>query len=506
MSSLSTSISDALASSDIQLNESELNKKVPKDNAEMPSMDKMNERLDYLKRRGEETQSVLEHNQKERESLSAIKPPELTPVPEAPKEKTPWDKLNNLGVGLTFLGTALAKLPMQNSFDAVSGIIDSWNKKDSEKAKIQYDIWKANTDNALKLYDYQSKVRSEDLKRLRDGDESAIKDYREDALAVKDFTSAKVAESKDINMILQHEDRIAKVQEDLRKSQEKYDHQFPFYNKIIESLSDPEINKLPIKERAELYKKLSDLGQKGSDKKVISDEDYKKFKELPEIVGAAESLHEGMMSDPTLRGMGANAPQREAAMRLFHEKYPEDNLATNALNYKLKQKEISQFANTDLQLKSASNLLDSSLPSLLDAAKQYGISDKTDLNKIRNFYQQHMSDPAYNNFRSQLRAVISDYAILTGRGKQTVHSDDEAMKILNDSMGLGSLEGFKRAATTEMKNISAANEKTKQGILGQPTSPNINRENKEIPSQEDLEYTAKTHGMTVDEVKKRLGL
>jgi len=119
----------------------------------------------------------------------------------------------------------------------------------------------------------------------------------------------------------------------------------------------------------------------------------------------------------------------------------------------------------------ASNILSSSLPSLIDVAKKYQLGSSTDLNGVYDFVMKHAGSTEATNFSTQLRAVASDYAQLIGRGKTTVHSDEEALKILSPSIGVGGLEGFKDAVTAEEENLKAGIKKTEEELFGSGGAP-----------------------------------
>lgn len=109
----------------------------------------------------------------------------------------------------------------------------------------------------------------------------------------------------------------------------------------------------------------------------------------------------------------------------------------------------------------ASNMLETSLPSMIEAAKKVGLTKSTDLNEIYNAVKAHLSDSDFSNFSTQLRAATSDYAQFIGRGRITVHSDQEALRILNDKMGITALQGFEDAVNIERKNVTKAIEMTR---------------------------------------------
>jgi len=177
----------------------------------------------------------------------------------------------------------------------------------------------------------------------------------------------------------------------------------------------------------------------------------------------------------SLNGTGistrANNPNLVAVQNLMAKTHPDFDLAKAQLQFASQKAQTTSsartFGNQFTRLTFASNMLDKSIPSMLAAGKNLGITPSTDFNALANVLRSHASDPAYANFRTQVRAVASDYAQFIGRGTGTVHSDEEALKILNDAMGQGSLQGFAQGINAERQNAKSAQQQTQSDIQNQ---------------------------------------
>ena len=99
---------------------------------------------------------------------------------------------------------------------------------------------------------------------------------------------------------------------------------------------------------------------------------------------------------------------------------------------------------------------------------------------------EHSNDPDYKNLQTQIRAVTTDYAQLVGRGKQTVHSDEEALGILNTKMNVASIKGFQDAVTAEKENLQKGIKDTEDDLFGDDEGGNAK------PSGEKIQLKA-TH-------------
>lgn len=185
-----------------------------------------------------------------------------------------------------------------------------------------------------------------------------------------------------------------------------------------------------------------------------------------------EAFHKGLKpADVGLSTRASSNPDLVAVMNRWADKYPNDDVAKAQLGWLEAKTEATKTGSLAGSTNMASNILDSSIPSLITIANKYGNTPSTDLNTVYNTIARHGSSEDLSNFSTQLRAVTTDYSQFIGRGRPTVHSDQEALKILHDDMGIDSLEGFKKAATIERDNVAKGIDITKANLGGGAAGP-----------------------------------
>ena len=178
------------------------------------------------------------------------------------------------------------------------------------------------------------------------------------------------------------------------------------------------------------------------------------------IEGEARYLAKTGKFSSNLGRLTSKDPNRVAALNRAFELNPQLDLAASEAAQAGRVSESRKEGGQAGSIEMAANLLDSSIPSLKAAAAKVHIGQFPDLNAIENYGLTHAGDKDFQNYRTQVRAVISDYSLLIGRGRQTVHSDEEAKRIFNENMGSGQLEGFTDAIQTEAENARKGVDKT----------------------------------------------
>lgn len=213
-------------------------------------------------------------------------------------------------------------------------------------------------------------------------------------------------------------------------------------------------------------------------KQELYDAKYEQAKTDPRLIGLADTYAKTGDMNSLVKGWGTNAQENAAIIQqLAYERHPGLDLEKSKLDYARKMTESRSLGGQEIKINLASNILDSSLPSLIASAEKLGLGPSTDLNMLVNTAKRHLSEQDYANFSTQLRALTTDYAQFIGRGRQTVHSDEEAIKILSENGGINSLQGFMDAVNTEKQNVAGGISKTEKGITGgassEPTSADL---------------------------------
>lgn len=355
------------------------------------------------------------------------KAPKLnTQLPQAPvaPEIEPMNVFKEFAPALAVFGSLKTRGSLTSAINSAASAMQSYHENRIEDFKLKREQW------------------ADETKRLTEQNQIELDAYKAAIEESKGDVGLLQAKLTALGTQFQDEHSLASIQSgNMDKALQMYEKKAEINTKLVDSLSK--------------YRKL-DAGS-------IS----------PETADfVADQVLAGDKSGLTNFGRGSQGAQNLALIRdRVTEKARERGISGGDLaKIDAGFKSLQSAANAQGRMKqgvtAAANILESSIPSLITIAKKYDLSPSTDLNKAYNFINSHGSNEDKANFSTQLRAVTTDYALLIGRGKMTVHSDDEALKILNDSMGISSLEGFRKAAEAETKNIKEGLKNTEEELFG----------------------------------------
>jgi hypothetical protein len=112
-------------------------------------------------------------------------PPKLETVP-APvaKSTNPMHVWGSAAMTLALLGSLMTRQPLRTAFDAATGVLNAYHKGDQEAANAAFQTWKISSDNAMKLFDYQSRVYEKVLADIdrQEGEVDKVAGHRETAV------------------------------------------------------------------------------------------------------------------------------------------------------------------------------------------------------------------------------------------------------------------------------------------------------------------------------------
>lgn len=398
--------------------------------------------------------------------------------PGAPPQKPNEDPLRQFGSLASMIGifaSAFTKKPIVNALNASSAAMNAQRAGDKEAYDIAYKEWQ----DQIKLGMEKHKMDTEDLNtglNMLTTDYSAGMAYFKALGAAKSWDAvsalAQIGDATEIGKLhaslitagnKAEENRI-KMDTLFLKQKEALIKQDLIDSSVASSLKEmgvASIDKLPPQQKAEVLSKALMVGEGKISANGLLNADA--------INQTAERVLAG--DKTALQGLGwgnIGSVNRAAVQNKLSEIARErgisgEDLAHITAQYQGELSKQRAVGNQAAKIELASNMLEQSLPSMMDAAKEVGLSKSTDLNKVYNMVKRHSSNQDFSNFSTQLRAVTSDYAQFIGRGRLTVHSDQEALRILNDDMGITSLQGFVDAVNIEKKNVKRAIEMTKTG-------------------------------------------
>ncbi len=236
-----------------------------------------------------------------------------------------------------------------------------------------------------------------------------------------------------------------------------YEHQ----NKLIMDAKDFEqtagIYESAVKAQIGAQTYIDKLDAKAKEQQKIQQEQMEKYSNDPGMKGLVKAYLSGVPISALVKGWGGDAQAKAQAIQdMAQRENPDFDWATAHNQYMAQGSELRGIGTMAGKIELGGQLLEKSIPSMLAAAEKVGLTPSTDLNAVYETMLRHASSQDFQNFSTQLRATTSDYALFLGRGRQTVHSDQEALRILNETMGITSLKGFQDAVSAERNNTSAA--------------------------------------------------
>lgn len=410
---------------------------------------------------------------KEEKSILLSTPPKLT---EAPDQKdytaNPMQTFGSFGMVLASLGSLMTRHPMTSALNSGAEVFKAKNAGDAAGYKNAMDKWKVDSENAWKMADWDQKNFENMRNKYKDDLEGLNREAELWAAATKNPALDAAVKAGQVQEYFDNHQKAVQGALDAKEEKEKK-------NGVLQGLQEewldkhlnPDGSRKTLKEipKADAYKitenaenewkqvKEGKLGGKDGGG-ILSDEKYQAYKSDPSMTPALKAyMHSGSLSVAlgASGGRAGNSYQEKAAAlrRMAQEQDPDFDPAMAQFKYAGYKKELATVETQNGKISLASNILDSSIPSLIDSAKKLNLGPSTSINALYNAAKKQFNSSDFKNFSTQLRAATTDYAQFIGRGQGTVHSDEESLKILNENMNTSSLEGFKDAVSVERANV-----------------------------------------------------
>lgn len=420
---------------------------------------------------------------KEGNEIPLAKPPVMAPAPDQKDYATnPMQSFGSFAMVLATLGSAMTKHPLTNALNAGAAVLNAKNAGDAAAYKSAMDKWKIDSDNSWKMADWEQKNFEDMRQRNKDDAEGLNRDAEIWAAMTKNPALDAAAKA---GQVQEYMDNHAKAVEQMNDARElKVEKNGVYQGKLDEWL---EKNKNPdgtTKSVMEIPKgvvsklhldsdnewKQAQEGKLGVAAGELTPEQYEQYRNDPAMKLALNAYKISGNPRTALGGgtMGGKAlqPKIQALQRMAIEDNPNFNPAIVSMMAQGYQKELNAVQTQSAKIGLASDILDSSIPSLIEASKKLGLSQSASWNDMVNAARKQFNSDDFKNFQTQLRAVATDYAQFIGRGQGTVHSDEESLKILNENQNTSSLKGFQDAVTTERDNVSKGIDEKLQEIQG----------------------------------------
>lgn len=436
----------------------------------------------------EQMKPILSRQTDLSDKAANLSPPEAKAAPKPDDYFTsPMESFGSGAGWLATFGSLLTRRPLTNALNSGAAVMAAHNQKNATAFKAAYDTWKEDTKNASDKWKQEQDWIKEQGGLNKDNASmisASTKNSTLASMAEARMTENYIRDQNRNNRLTATEMKMDEVDQRVEMDKQAYiktggewtpEMDNESHMKHWNAVFNTSAGKQEIKKQEEAA--LTNFDYSGTD---LSKPVPGTGLTLGAIKQYGDAIHAG--AKPSSLGLGYSiGPVKKAVENYIAHTYPDFDMAKAQMGYSADVSAEKDLAKTAKKIELASNILDESIPSLIDIGEKYSLGPSTDLNKVYNFIKSHASDEDKSNFSTQLRAVTTDYALFIGRGRLTVHSDKEALKILNEDMGINSLKGFQTAVKVEEENVKRGIARTKaQPAAGTKKSAPITNKTKEI--------------------------
>lgn len=410
---------------------------------------------------------TVEESQKELANLPKLKPPELTKPPNPADFQTdPMQKLGSAGSMIAALGSLLTRKHLTNAFNNMAEVNKSIDAGDASKFKSAYDEWKINNENTMKVADWNQKNLEDLSRRLKEREAGAEEEARLYAVATENPSLANAVKTGQIQKYIDDHKAWTMDYNDAQ-STVKLKHDFiqagldEAEAKKGAPLTQPEVADISVARKKEFDAKPAPA--KTTQSTTGTDWDSLKPESIVPNTGLTlraldqkvETLKNGgSYTDAGVPMRTNNNPLKDAVDDRLAVKYPDYNRVEAEIGLAGDKAEARKEGIIAGSLKTASNLLDQSIPLLREASKNIDQSNWTDLNSFENYFKTHQNDPNLVKFRVALQTTMNDYTALGVRNGQTSdHARTSTEKLVNDLMSKRGIDAFADQIEKEKESV-----------------------------------------------------
>lgn len=116
--------------------------------------------------------------------MSSMRPPDLTDLESlikakpTPKKTDPIEAFGSAASLAAIFGSLLTRTPLTSALNNASAVMEAYKANDAAKAQQEFDLWKANIDNAETLFKFQQDAYDNAFKKLDTNSKAAADEMR----------------------------------------------------------------------------------------------------------------------------------------------------------------------------------------------------------------------------------------------------------------------------------------------------------------------------------------
>lgn len=405
--------------------------------------------------------------QSELSQLPKLKPPELAAPPKADDyQSDPMQKLGSSGAMIAALGSLLTRKHLTGAFKAMAEVNNSINAGDASKYKAAYDTWKVNNENSLKIAEWNQKNLDDLARRIKEKEAGAEDEARLYAIATENPSLKNAILTGQAQRYI---DDHKQWTLDYQKSSDAVKMEKDFISAKLDDAMQKNGGKpltpAQVSEVSVSAKKEFDTKPLARAAQTPSSVDWGSLKPGDIVPGTGDTLaaidqkvdtlhNGGSYSDAGIPMRSANNPLKDAVDNRLAVKYPDFNRVQAEIDLAGDKAESRREGIISGSLKTASNLLDQSIPLLREASSNIDQKNWTDLNSFENYFKTHSNDPNLVKFRVALQTTMNDYTALGVRNGQTSdHARTSTEKLVNDLMSKRGIDAFADQIEKEKESV-----------------------------------------------------
>lgn len=171
------------------------------------------QKLQEQKQLQDKTQEVSGEIKGYDKALSELKPPEMKELPKAPDldpKSDPRKAWGSIAMMFAVFGSALTRQPASTALNAAAGVMDAYKKNDLDAADRKFKEWQANTENAIKLHNFQMETYKAAFDKIKEGKAGAKAELQAYAAAFKDDNTLTMLQ-RPVSDLIHHMDSMDKL-------------------------------------------------------------------------------------------------------------------------------------------------------------------------------------------------------------------------------------------------------------------------------------------------------
>lgn len=365
--------------------------------------------------------------------------PELTKVPEQ-HERSPMEAFGSSAGWLAAFGGLLTRRPLTNSLNAASGVMNAYKQQDADTYQKQMEIWKAENDNAIKMFDMQNSQYKNIMDKYKGQTDALNTEAGIYGKMYKDTTMQQMAQMKladqHLKTQMEYSNKLESTQQLLKDAEELHAARLaahPEWTDEQKAKDYMDVHQQALNKSAATAAAKNDVAQTPTWSKEAIDT-------------AVDGIHKGLTASQVGLGYGDKA-NRAAVYNALADKYPNSDLAAAKIALAEEAQEARSLGARTAPAKVAVKEMDKLAQPMIDAVKKLDPSQYPDLNSLNNAIDKKTGGPEIVAAAQAVQEFKTAFTNLMVRnGVATDQARSKADELIDKNFSLSQIEAVRDQA------------------------------------------------------------